>query len=611
MRRMGGGPVGSRSTGGNRRSSHLASRCGGAALCLLLATGGVALWSSAASATTSVTLYVSQSGGTTAGCTSSGSGACQTIAEGITAAEALSGDDVTIDVAASTTAYAEQLVIDDTVNPALTIDGAGASTTTLSGSGTGCDVTITDGTVTLNGLTITDGDSVNGGGVCNADTVTLTNDTLSHDTGSNGGALNNSGYAYVTDDVLTDDSAGDEGGAVYSVSDVDDALALFTDVTISHDTAGYEGGAIFSGGGSFSFTDCTVADDSADQGGAIANYAYALATGTTFTDDTAGTDGSTQGDGGAVYNQYHITLTGDTFDDDTATYEGGAVSGIVNLTATGDTFTGDSAVYGGAVYAMGVSTYSNDTFEGDHATTEGGGLFAASATVTDDTFAADVSPSGPGIYDESLLTLTGSILDGAGCGASVGVKITDGGYNDESDKTCGLGTTSKTGNSSIDLAKSLAANGSKGPETLALASGSSAIDEVPAAECTIATDERGDPRPGIPGQTSCDAGAYEFQATTPSAPRSAKAVAGTKEITVSWKAPSSDGGLAIKSYDVFCSTSKTVSSKGKPSAKTTGKATSAKVSGLKGGKKYYCIVVAVNAKGSSPPSATVEAAPRS
>jgi hypothetical protein len=37
---------------------------------------------------------------------------------------------------------------------------------------------------------------------------------------------------------------------------------------------------------------------------------------------------------------------------------------------------------------------------------------------------------------------------------------------------------------------------------------------VPKSACTVSTDERGDPRPGIVGQSNCDAGAYEVQSSS-------------------------------------------------------------------------------------------------
>jgi len=267
---------------------------------LLLATTALVVGAQVASANTSVTLYVSTAGTVTTGCTASGTGACETIQEGVAAAEALSSSDVTVEVAAGT--YDEYDTIAVPSGDTLTLQGAGASTTTVNGGSNGSVFTVSSGTATIDGFTITDGLVTYGAGVNNAGTATLTDDT----------------------------------------------------------------------------------------------------------------------------------------------------------------FSGDTADFGGGVY-----------------------------------------------NDSGTATISNSILDGAPCGGT----IKDGGFNVESDDTCGFVTNDLVSNTNINLASSLVANGSSGPETLAITSDSSAFEEVPAADCTVSTDERGDPRPGIPG-ANCDAGAFEYQAQT-------------------------------------------------------------------------------------------------
>jgi hypothetical protein len=216
-----------------RRSGAAAA---GAALVLgLLATGAPA-----ASATTSFTLYVNQSGTSITGCASAAK-ACKTIAEGITAASLLSGDDVTVDVAASKTHYDENLVFGDTSNPTLTIKGAGAATTTLDGTKDGnSDVVVSFGVVTISGLAIVNGVSGDpGGGVENGATLSLTDDSLTGDTGSYGGAIHNTGSLTLTGDTLSNDTGSEGGGALYN-----QGIA-----TLDHDTftsdSGYDGDAVF------------------------------------------------------------------------------------------------------------------------------------------------------------------------------------------------------------------------------------------------------------------------------------------------------------------------------------------------------------------------------
>jgi hypothetical protein len=562
---------------------------------------------STASADSSTTLYVDQSGTATTGCTSPGTGACATINEAVTAAEALT-DDVTIDVAASATSYEEDVVIDDFNNPQLTIAGAGASTTTLDGEAEGSDVTINEGTVTISGMTLTDGEASNGGAVDNTDAVTLTDDTLTNNNASDGGGLYSTGTATLTDDTVSDNSATGDGGGVDLKEIASEPTMTATNVTFHDDTAG-RGGGVFNSGG-FTITGSTFSNDSASEGGGVDTYAYGELDSSTFTDDSAS---SGDGDGGGVFNEYRLTATGDSFSGDTAKANGGGVDNTGTLTLSRSTAADDSAANGGGVAdSEGFVTLTNDTITKDSAGSGyGGGLLdGGSSTLFDDTISADTATNGPGVYVGNTVKLTATILDHAACLVANGATVTDGSFNDESDNTCHLGsTTNRLSNASIDLA-SLAANGSTGPETLAITSSSSAIDLVPSTTCTATPyDERGDSRPGISGQTSCDAGAYELHLTAskPSAPRSPHAKAGKKSITVSWKAPSSTGGVAITAYHVYCSLKKKVSTKGSGCAKTTGKHLSVTVKKLKANKRYYCVVVATNAKGHSPASKTVNA----
>ncbi len=352
---------------------------------LQLSATGLVVGAQTASADASVTLYVSTGGSVTTGCSVSGAGACETLQDGVTAAEAYSSTDVTVMVAAGT--YDENDAIDVPSGDTLTILGAGAPVTTVDGGGAGPVFTVSSGTAAIDDLTITDGSGagvageVNGGGVDNiGGTVTLTGDTLSNN-------------------AVPDYGGGVSNGVGATVTLTDDTLA---------------GNSAFGGGG--------------------------------------------------IYNK-----------------QGTA-------TLTDDTLSSDSAVWGGAVYNY---------------------LSGANATLTDDTLANDAGYTGPGgIYnDGNAPIISDSVLDGAPCEGS----ITDGGYNVESDNSCGFGSTSVVNNSTINLASSLAANGSSGPETLAIGTDSSAYAEVPIANCTVTTDERAVPRPGVPGPgASCDAGAFEY-----------------------------------------------------------------------------------------------------
>ena len=224
----------------------------------------------------------------------------------------------------------------------------------------------------------------------------------------------------------------------------------------------------------------------------------------TLSDDTLSNDSAPGGEGGGVWNDLAIT------------------------TAVDVTFVNDSAANGGAFLAWGDSVLANDTFLNDSATAAGGAVYVRSfaSTATDmvyDTFSNDTAPVGGGIENNgSTAVVQNSILDAAPCDGA----ITDAGANVESDNSCGFGGSDVVNSSAIDLAPSLAANGSTGPQTLSIDQASSAVNEVPSGACaptlsppqqssfTVTSDEAGQPRPGQTGASTCDAGAFELQFTT-------------------------------------------------------------------------------------------------
>jgi len=228
--------------------------------------------------------------------------------------------------------------------------------------------------------------------------------------------------------------------------------------------------------------------------------------------------GGSLASGGAIANAGDLTLTDDTFNDDALNSSnaisgmgGGALSNLAGgvLTAMDDTFSGDQAGMGdgGSVYNGGAFTAIDDTFFDDSAGAGGGAVNnIATFTATDDTFANDTSSLGGALDNRGTAAVSNSIFQSATCSGP----ITDGGHNVSSDDSCGFGAGSVVDNGDINLATALAPNGSSGPETLAISEDSSAFEEVPAANCTVGTDERDQSRPGLAGQ-GCDAGAFELQ----------------------------------------------------------------------------------------------------
>jgi hypothetical protein len=294
-----------------------------------------------------------------------------------------------------------------------------------------------------------------------------------------------------------------------------------------------DGGGVLNDG-TATLTGDTVSNDSAGFGGGVLNLGSIVMTDDTVTNDAAHfvLNGADFGEGGGFDNVGTATLTGDTVSSDTTGDGGGGVydgsSGTLSM--LDDTLSSDSSVpYGNgwAVDLYGPSVLVDDTLSDDlgsggiNEATAAVAIAGATATMADDTL------SNAGILDAvGSLTLEDSIVDGGGCSFGPGTTITDGGDNVESDDSCGLGPTSVVSSPTIDLAGSLADNGPTGPDSLAITSpASSAIDLVPGSVCqstvslftggsvALDQDQQGNPRPGISGQSNCDAGAYELQGT--------------------------------------------------------------------------------------------------
>jgi hypothetical protein len=174
----------------------------------------------------------------------------------------------------------------------------------------------------------------------------------------------------------------------------------------------------------------------------------------------------------------------------------------------------------GGIQNFGTLEMTNCTVSGNQTLSAGGqvgGIFNGgtlrmeSSTVTGNTYApgeekADIFGSGGG-----TITVANSLID-ADCYMEERAVVLSNGYNIESPaNTCGF---DQTGDQSGVTAEQLnlgplADNG--GPtETHALEAGSKAINKIPASDCDVDEDQRGEPRPET-GGTMCDVGSVEVQ----------------------------------------------------------------------------------------------------
>lgn len=219
-----------------------------------------------------------------------------------------------------------------TVTDALTIDGPGAASLTISGANAFRVLKVSvfggpDVALELDGLTIADGYNAyccgvafedDGGGVLNFGTLTVSNSAFSGNFAFNGGAISSARSLSVTNTTFSGNRADNQGGAIEN-------------------------------NGALTVTDSTFTGGSASGGGAITTGLYgpvvATIANTTFSGNSALA-------GGGIVTYGMTTITNSTFSANDAGYFGG----------------GGLAVYGGT------TTVTNSTLSGNSTEIFGGGL---------------------------------------------------------------------------------------------------------------------------------------------------------------------------------------------------------------------------------------------
>ncbi|HEY9833353.1 MAG TPA: filamentous hemagglutinin N-terminal domain-containing protein, partial [Stenomitos sp.] len=253
------------------------------------------------------------------------------------------------------------------INKALTVTGAGAAATTVSGSNAFRVFDISgSGNVTLDGLTITGGAGEYGGGIRYTGTgaLNVNNNIITGNTAYAGGGLSvfgGTGTVNITNSTITGNQASAGGGGIHR----NEGSMTISNSTISNNTAGFvAGGGILSEGGiGLTVTNSTISGNSAT-GDAAAGF----------------------GGGGIFSYQTNLTLTGST------------VSG--NSVGTS----------GGGVYVYdGTANISTSNITGNTAGVSGGGISSVNNGVTNigtnSTYVANNTPS-------DLFTNTGGVIIG-------------------------------------------------------------------------------------------------------------------------------------------------------------------------------------------------------
>ena len=177
--------------------------------------------------------------------------------------------------------------------------------------------------------------------------------------------------------------------------------------------------------------------------------------------------------------------------------------------------------FGGGIYIQngGAITLSNATLSSNSAGYGGGIVMSGSnfGWITATTIARNIGITGTKsiLFSGAVLRVANSIVGlGLGNGFECIGLPTDNGYNIETSNSCNFTSpTSQTNEFGLSL-DPLRSNGGSNPSnwTHSLPPGNIAIDRIPAANCIVATDQRGTLRPQPIGTGRCDVGAFESDA---------------------------------------------------------------------------------------------------
>jgi hypothetical protein len=411
-----------------------------------------------------------------------------------------SGDNIVIDVTGTITlAGGGQLV----VNESLTITGPGAGDLAISGNDAHRIFYIQpDALVTISGVTIRNGHaspiSSYGGGIHNnRGTVTLIDSVVTNNISrsAHGGGIYNTRFGNVTLDntIVSNNVGATTGGGIHN-----GGVLTLIESTVADNTAWGHGGGIYNSSyGEVTLIDSSVSGNTARDffGGGIYNFL-----GLVEITDSIVSNNNSHSHGGGIYNSRgELSLTNSTVSSNTAdtNSSGGIYNVDGNLVLTNSTIANNQATRGDGITNWG---------------------YDATLTVTNSTVAYQ---DGHGIFNAfGTTTLANSILAGnvneslgleQNCGNDHGGTIYSQGHNLSDDDSCNDFLTSAS-----DLNNPVAGAGldpaglqnNGGPtQTIALVTGSIAIDAVPSSDCTVITDQRGFSRPQGDG---CDIGAYEL-----------------------------------------------------------------------------------------------------
>ena len=297
-----------------------------------------------------------------------------------------------------------------------------------------------------------------------------------------GGMINDNSSPTLRNLSFNTNAAYLDGGGMYNLNHSD--LSLINIIFIAN-SAGSGAGMFNDNSDPILKNVIFTSNSSNSSGGGLANYnSSPTLTDVIFSGNSSGYHGGGMDNFGSSSSP---TLTNVTFSENTAAYAGGGMSNnssggsptLINVT-----FNVNSATWGGGIYNFfGNPTLTNVTIGGNTASYSGGGIYNESGN--------------PTVANSIVWGNTGGEINNVNGGSTVVTyTIVQGGY-------------SGAGNLNVNPLLGPLANNGGFTQTMALSSGSPAIDAGDDTNCP-ATDQRDVSRPQ---GDACDMGAYEYEPT--------------------------------------------------------------------------------------------------
>lgn len=344
----------------------------------------------------------------------------------------------------------------------------------------------------------------------------------------------------------------------------DGALSLVNSNIQGTEAIGGDGA--ISNSGTMTITNSTISGNSSLLGtGGINNFGTM-----TITKSTISANQVSESSGGGIYNSGTLSITDSTLSSNSAGgFAGGLGGAIANggtLNVTNCAFKGNQAENGGgAIVSGGTLNVINSTFidSGESLRRDAIVLTFGTATLTNSTLenVGDLFVAGGSVSLKGVILVGGEGVPAGEFPNCLGA-VSDNGYNISDDNSCAFSAVGSQNGTDPKLDPNGLQNNGGPTQTIALLSGSPAIDAIPIADCTdqaspsnrITTDQRGDLRPD-PGEFACDIGADEFQDLAGQANCYIKSVAALAQQYGGLKAAASACGFSIGALKTAITTS--------------------------------------------------------